>query len=88
MDPSHKAPRKGDPNIKLVDVYTAHGETEAQMIRSMLEGNGIDSMIRGESTRITHGFTVDGLAKVKIVVREEDEERAKEVLAAFRESKD
>jgi hypothetical protein len=77
----------GDPNIKLVEVYTAHGETEAQMIRSMLEGSGIDSMLRGETTRITHGFTVDGLAEVKIVVREEDEERAREVLADFKNNK-
>jgi hypothetical protein len=88
MDPSQDKLRKGDPNIKLVDVYTAHGETEAQMIRSMLEGSGIDSMIRGESTRITHGFTVDGLAEVKIIVREEDEGRAKDVLDAYKESKE
>jgi len=88
MDPSQGKLRKGDPNIKLVEVHTAHGETEAQMIRSMLEGSGIDSMLRGETTRITHGFTVDGLAEVKIVVREEDEERAKEVLADYKESKD
>jgi hypothetical protein len=77
----------GDPNIKLVEVHTAHGETEAQMIRSMLAGSGIDSMLRGESTRITHGFTVDGLAEVKIVVREEDEERARAVLADFKKNK-
>jgi hypothetical protein len=88
MDPSPDKLRKGDPNIKLVDVCTAHGETEAQMIRSMLEGSGIDSMIRGESTRITHGFTVDGLAEVKIMVREEDEERAKEVLDAYKDNKE
>ncbi len=84
MDPSQDKSRKGDPNIKLVEVYTAHGETEAQMIRAMLEGSGIDSMIRGESTRLTHGFTVDGLAEVKIVVRDEDEERAREVLDAYK----
>jgi hypothetical protein len=76
----------GDPNIKLVEVHTAQGETEAQMIRSMLAGSGIDSMLRGESTRITHGFTVDGLAEVKIVVREEDEERARELLAEFKKN--
>jgi hypothetical protein len=87
MDPSQDKLRKGDPNIKLVEVYTAHGETEAQMIRSMLEGSGIDSMLRGETTRITHGFTVDGLAEVKIIVREEDEERAKEVLDDFKGKK-
>jgi hypothetical protein len=88
MDPSPNKFRKGDPNIKLVDVYTAHGEVEAQMIRSMLEGSGIDSIFRGETTRITHGFTVDGLAEVKIMVREEDEERAKEIIDDFKRSED
>jgi len=85
MNPSEGTPRGGDPNIKLVEVCTAHGEVEAQMMRSILESSGIDSMITGESTRLTHGFTVDGLAEVKILVREEDEERAREVIAAYRE---
>lgn len=73
----------GDPKVELVEVYTAQGETDAQMIRSLLEGDGIESMLSGESVRLTHGFTVDGLAEVKILVRKEDEARAREVIAAF-----
>ena len=72
----------------LVEVCTAQGDINAQVIRSMLEGSGIDSMISGESTRITHGFTVDGLAEVRILVRSEDAERAKELVAEFRSAKD
>jgi hypothetical protein len=78
----------GDPNAELVEVWKAHGEMEGQMIRSVLEGSGIDSMLSGESVRLTHGITVDGLAEVRILVRKEDEERAREVIAAFVESKD
>ncbi|MCK5405816.1 MAG: DUF2007 domain-containing protein [Candidatus Krumholzibacteria bacterium] len=77
---------KGDPNIELVEVWTAQGEMAAQMIRSVLESDGIDSMLSGESIRLTHGITVDGLAEVKILVRKEDEARAREVIAAFVET--
>lgn len=73
----------GDPNVELVEVYKAQGEMQAQMIRSVLESDGIDSMLSGESVRLTHGFTVDGLAEVKILVREEDETRAREVISAY-----
>ena len=75
-----------DPNIELVEVWTAQGELSAQMIRSVLESDGVDSMLSGESIRLTHGLTVDGLAEVKILVRKEDEARAREVIAAFVES--
>ena len=71
--------------MQLVEVFKAQGEIEAQMIRSVLESDGIDSMLSGESVRLTHGITVDGLAEVRILVREEDEERAREVIAAFLE---
>jgi len=78
----------GDPNVELVEVWKAHGEMDAQMIRSLLEGSGIDAMLSGEAVRLTHGITVDGLAEVKILVREEDVERAREVIAAFVESRE
>ena len=75
----------GDPNVELIEVYKAQGEMDAQVIRSVLESDGIDSMLSGESVRLTHGLTVDGLAEVRILVREEDEERAREVISAFLE---
>jgi hypothetical protein len=78
----------GDPNVELVEVFTAQGEMDAQMIRSVLESDGIESMLSGESVRLTHGITVDGLAVVKILVREEDEARAREVIAVFLDGRD
>lgn len=65
---------------ELVEVYRAWGESEAQIIRGLLEASGISSTIQGESTRLTHGFTMDGLAEVRILVRPEDAERAAEVI--------
>ena len=88
MNPSNGDTRRGDPNIRLVEVYTAHGEVQAQLIRALLEGDGIESMFQGEAVRLTHGITIDGLAEVKVLVREEDEERAREIIGAFLEHED
>ena len=74
-----------DPNIKLVEVWRAQGEVDAQMIRSILESSGVESMLQGESVRLTHGFTIDGLAEVRILVRGEDEARAREILKSSTE---
>ena len=78
----------GDPNVELVEVFKAQGEMEAQVIRSVLESDGIESMLSGESVRLTHGLTVDGLAEVRILVRDDDETRAREVIRAFMENRE
>ncbi len=67
----------------LVEVWHTQGEMDAQLIRSLLESTGIESMLSGESLRLTHGFTVDGLAEVKILVRREDAKRACDVIASL-----
>ena len=74
---------EADPDIELVRVYRAQGEVEAQMIRGLLESDGIESMLHGEAVRLTHGLTLDGLAVVDIVVRREDSERASAIIAAM-----
>lgn len=73
---------EADVGGELVEVWRSHGEIEAQVIRALLESNGIRSIFRGEALRITHGFTMDGLAEVRILVRAEDAERAREIVAA------
>jgi hypothetical protein len=78
----------GDPNLELVEVWKAQGEMDAQLILSVLEGDGIEAMLSGESLRLTHALTVDGLAEVKILVRKEDEARARDVIAAFVENRE
>ena len=63
-------------------VFTANGEIQAQQVRAFLEAAGISSELRGEALRNTHGLTLDGLGMVEIVVADEDEERARELLAS------
>ena len=65
-----------------VRVFTASGEIHAQQIRGFLAGAVIPSELRGESLRITHGLTIDGLGMVEIVVSSADEERARALLAS------
>lgn len=68
---------------KLIEVWRTQGEVDAQIVRSLLESNGIPSMLSGESLRLTHGFTVDGLALVKILVRPRDARRACDIIEAI-----
>lgn len=69
-----------DPEIELVEVWRASGETNAQIIRSLLNSYGIESLIEGESLRLTHGFTLNTLGLVRILVRAEDAEQARGLL--------
>ena len=75
--------REPEKKSNLVEVWHTQGEVDAQLVRSLLDSNGIESMLSGESLRLTHGFTVDGLAEVKILVREEDAKRACDVIASL-----
>jgi hypothetical protein len=63
-------------------VLVASGLDEANQIVAFLESAGIATALRGESTTKTHGFTVDGLGRLEVLVRESDEEAARVLLAS------
>jgi predicted amidophosphoribosyltransferase len=67
----------------LVEVWRTQGEINAQLVRSLLEASGISSMLSGETLRLTHGLTLDGLALVRILVRSEDAARASDIIASI-----
>lgn len=67
----------------LVEIWREQGEMNAQLVRSLLEGSGISSMLSGETLRLTHGLTIDGLALVRILIRPEDTVRASEIIATI-----
>lgn len=71
-----------DADAEPVEVWRSHGEIETQVLRALLESHGIETVLSGEALRITHGFTMDGLAEVRILVRAKDAERAGEIIAA------
>jgi hypothetical protein len=71
-----------NPDEAMRCVFVASGLDEANQIVAFLEAAGIESALRGESTTKTHGFTVDGLGKLEVLVTESDEEQARRLLAS------
>ena len=67
-------------NDKLVEVYRAAGEIEAQVIKSLLESYGIPCLLQSQAAPSVHTFTVDGLGEVKVMVWEQEAETAKRLI--------
>ncbi len=67
-------------NDELVVVYETQGITRAEIIKSKLEGAGILAMLKYESLGPVLAVIVDGLGKVKVLVRKEDEQTARKLL--------
>lgn len=72
---------------QVQSVFVASGEIEAQQVRAFLEAAGIRTAVRGESLRLTHGLTLDGLGAVEILVADVDAERARQMLASAEEGR-
>jgi hypothetical protein len=62
-------------------VYYAAGEGRAQLLKSFLGAHGIPCHLRGEALRKTHGFTLDGLGQVAIIVPARFADDARELFA-------
>jgi len=67
-------------DAKLVQVFRAADNMQAQIIKSLLEANGIPCVLTGEAVSRIYPITVDGLGEVPILVREEDAQAARAVL--------
>ena len=65
---------------KLVEVYKAANDMEAQVIKSLLEGYDIPCVFRANAAPSVHMFTMDGLAEVRIMVPVSLEEAARELI--------
>lgn len=63
-------------------VFVASGEIHAQQVRAFLEAAGIETAVRGEALRHTHGLTIDGAGAVQILVAADDAEQARALLAS------
>ena len=67
-------------NVKLITVYVAKGQPEAQIVKGRLENEGIPVLLRYESAGIVWGITVDGLGQVEVQVPSARAEEAKQIL--------
>jgi len=75
---------EGEPGVELVEVWEAYGEVNAQLVRSLLESFGVQSVLKGEAIRYIHGFTLNGLGRVRILVRADEEEQARDILSGIK----
>jgi hypothetical protein len=71
-----------DPNEKLVKVFDTEQESEAIVVKGLLESAGIECNLTSIST-VQDAFP--GLGGVVILVREEDAEPARRILAEFKQ---
>jgi hypothetical protein len=74
-----------DPNEKLVKVFDTEQESEALVVKGLLESAGIDADMTSLSASQD---TFPGVGGTVILVREEDAEEARRIIAEFRQSPD
>jgi len=65
---------------KMVEVYRAASEAEAQIIKGLLESCGILCLLKSNAAPSVHMFAVDGMGEVKVMVWEEVAGKAKELI--------
>ncbi len=80
VDSASTQPRP-DPNEKLVKVFDSEQETEALVVKGLLESAGIESDLTSASM-VQDAFP--GLGGMVILVREEDGEAARKVISEQR----
>ena len=71
-----------DPNEKLVKVFDTEQESEALVVKSLLDAAGVDNDMTSASLVQD---TFPGLGGMIILVREEDAETAKRIIAEQRQ---
>ena len=65
---------------KMVEIYRAASEAEAQIIKGLLESCGIFCLLKSNAAPSVHMFAVDGMGEVKVMVWEEVAGKAKELI--------
>jgi len=69
-----------DTEEKLITVYRACGQPEAEIVRGRLEIEGILALLKYESIGSVYGLTVDGLGQVEVQVPARFVSRAREII--------
>src|SRR5215471_13714144 len=82
IDSSANTERRPDPNEKLVKVFDSEQESEAMIVKGLLESAGIDSDLTSASLVQD---TFPGLGGMIIVVREQDAETARKLIEENRQ---
>jgi Putative prokaryotic signal transducing protein len=81
-NPAASVPQRPDPNEKLVKVFDSEDESEAMVVKGLLESAGIDSDLTS-ATLLQDTFP--GLGGMIILVRQEDAETARKLIEENRQ---
>jgi hypothetical protein len=65
---------------KMVEVYKAPNEMEAQVIKGLLESYDIPCFLKSHAAPSVHMFTVDGMGEFKVMVLDSMADRARELI--------
>ncbi len=68
--------------LKMIEVYKAKGDLEAQVIKGLLESYGIPCLLQSHAASSVHPFAIDGLGEVRIMVPEKAADEAKRLIEA------
>jgi len=81
VNPAENVPRSPNPNEKLVKVFDSEDESEAMVVKGLLDSAGIDSDLTA-ATMLQDMFP--GLGGMIILAREEDAGTARQLIADYR----
>jgi len=65
---------------KMLEVYRASGEIEAQVVKGLLESYDIPCLLKSLASPSVHTFAVDGMGEVGVMVWESMAEKAKSLV--------
>lgn len=84
-DAANKVQERPNPNKKLVKVFDTEQESEAMVVRGLLESAGIDSDITSIDAQQE---ILPGVGGTIILVREEDADEARRMIEEYRRTPD
>jgi hypothetical protein len=61
-------------------VYTAMNHLEAEVVRGLLESEGIPASLQYESVGLIYGLTIDGMGETRVYVPDYLERRARQII--------
>jgi hypothetical protein len=76
MDDARKGPAEKIPIL----VYTAFNHLEAEVVRGLLESEGIPASLQYESVGLVYGLTIDGMGETRVYVPDYLERRARQII--------
>ena len=65
---------------KLVEVYKASNEMEAQVIKSLLESYEIPCFLKSNAAPSVHMFTINGMGEVRVMVWDSMADSARQLI--------